>query len=269
MRICQRWHGDIFPIDMKHLFFPEGDNALAATMANRPLLAFDFDGTLAPIVARPDDARLSLAVARRLSRLSEVLPVAIVTGRSVDDVRSRLEFEPRFIIGNHGAEDPDAQTGAESNPALAGIRERLAEQAQALAMAGVSIEDKLCSIALHYRLARDRQQALHLINELLGTSDPAITVYGGKLVVNVVASDAPDKAQAVASLVQRCGAHSVLYMGDDMNDEPVFARNEPTWLTIRIGRDYPNSQARYFLDNSGEVATMLDRMLTMVGDDQL
>ena len=56
--------------DMRHLFTPEGEAALAATMARRPLLAFDFDGTLAPIVARPDDARVPAAVEHRLERLA-------------------------------------------------------------------------------------------------------------------------------------------------------------------------------------------------------
>lgn len=254
---------------MKHLFFPEGDAALASALASHPLLAFDFDGTLAPIVSRPANARLSLAVARRLERLARNLPVAIVTGRSVQDVRARLRFEPQFIIGNHGAEDPAQPCGADRARAFDGIRARLAGHAGALALAGVAIEDKQHSMALHYRLSRDRDGALDLITRALGPAEPGVSVYSGKLVVNVVASDAPDKAHAVASLVRRAGVRSAVYVGDDINDEPVFARDEPTWLTIRVGRDYPNSQASFFLDHAGEVATMLDRMLTLVEESSL
>jgi len=58
---------------MRHLFSAEGEAALVATMARRPLLAFDFDGTLAPIVARPDDARVPAAVERHLERLGRAL----------------------------------------------------------------------------------------------------------------------------------------------------------------------------------------------------
>lgn len=252
---------------MKHLFLPEGDAALVATMARDPLLAFDFDGTLAPIVSRPEDARLSLAVTRRLERLAARLPVAIVTGRAVDDVRARIDFEPAFIVGNHGAEDPAQHAAADHSRAFAAVRARLAQHAGELAGAGVAVEDKNHSIALHYRLARNRRQALALIERMLGDGDAGLKVYGGKLVVNVVASDAPDKAQAVASLVQRCGVDAAVYVGDDINDEPVFARREPSWLTIRVGRDFPGSQARYFLDNAGEVATMLDRMLALVDEN--
>jgi hypothetical protein len=90
---------------MKRLFTPEGEAALTDTMRRQPLLAFDFDGTLAPIVARPDDARVPPAVAHRLQRLAGRLPVAIVSGRRVQDVRRRLLFAPWRIVGNHGAED--------------------------------------------------------------------------------------------------------------------------------------------------------------------
>ena len=84
---------------MQHLFTPAGEAALVATLQRRPLLAFDFDGTLAPIVARPDDARISQAVGQRLRALAAQLPVAIISGRLVADVRERLSFEAPYVIG--------------------------------------------------------------------------------------------------------------------------------------------------------------------------
>ncbi len=89
---------------MKHLFTPEGLEALAAVVRAEPLLAFDFDGTLAPIVEHPDDAAVGAAVAAPLAALAARLPVAIVTGRSIGDVTPRLGFAARWVIGNHGAE---------------------------------------------------------------------------------------------------------------------------------------------------------------------
>ena len=85
---------------MKHLFTPGGERALQAVMQLRPLLAFDFDGTLAPIVARPDEARVAEAVSHGLAKLARDLPVAIITGRSVADVRPRLGFAPHFVISS-------------------------------------------------------------------------------------------------------------------------------------------------------------------------
>ena len=249
---------------MKHLFSPDGEAALAAVMALRPLLAFDFDGTLAPIVARPDEARVSQAVARRLGRLALALPLAIVSGRRADDVRARLAFEPGYIIGNHGAEDPSLAVDVDLSAVFDRVRLRLHKYAEALDEAGVTVEDKGQSLALHYRLSRDRERAFALIESMTSGLGPDVEVFGGKMVVNVVASDAPDKAYAVTSLVARSGAGSALFVGDDVNDEPVFARAEPSWLTVKVGREDPDSRARFYLDHSGEVASMLDRMLALL-----
>ncbi|MEO5882929.1 MAG: trehalose-phosphatase, partial [Caldimonas sp.] len=162
---------------MKHLFTPEGEAALQATRALRPLLAFDFDGTLAPIVVHPDDAGVPPAVAAHLAAIARELPVAILTGRSVADVMPRLGFVPRYVIGNHGAEDPAAAT-ASAGDALDALRRRIAGE-PALAAAGVWVEDKGLSLALHYRTAADPQAALARIDALLLGIEPALARFGG------------------------------------------------------------------------------------------
>ena len=248
---------------MRHLFCAEGDAALAAALARQPLLAFDFDGVLSPIVARPDDARVPLAVARRLDRLSRTLPLAIVSGRSVDDVRARLAFEPSAIVGSHGAESPLAPPEASAS-VFDGVRARLNEHAAELKAAGVSVEDKQRSIALHYRLARDRERALALVTGVVEGLGPDLHVFSGKLVVNLVSAQAPDKAHSVAGLVRRCGAGSAVFVGNDVDNEAVFASADPAWLTVRVGRACPGSLARFCLDGPGEVASMLDRMLVLL-----
>ena len=249
---------------MKHLFTPAGDQALATVMALRPLLAFDFDGTLAPIVARPDDARVSAAIAQQLRQLAHLCPVAIVTGRSVADVAPRLGFEPDFVIGNHGAEDPLDTSSPQGSPSLDALRLRLAAAGPMLASAGVSIEDKRYSLALHYRLARDRDAAQAAIDTLLQAIEPGLVTFGGKCVVNVVDTLAPDKGDAVLRLVERAGTAAAVFVGDDVNDESVFVRAPPHWLTIRIGRDDPRSRAAYFLDGHAEVAMFLGMMLNVL-----
>jgi trehalose 6-phosphate phosphatase len=241
-----------------NLFSPEGEAALAATMARRPLLAFDFDGTLAPIIALPGAARVPLAVAGRLERLARVLPVAIISGRSIDDVRGRLSFTPHFVIGSHGAENPLAETGGPERLALA--RERLREAAGEIAAAGIAIEDKGYSLALHYRLARDRERARAVVERLVAELGRDIDAFGGKMVMNIVAAGAHNKADAVSSLAGRCGVDAVVYLGDDVNDEPVFERAEPGWLTVKVGRDDPATRARFCIDQT-EIARLLDAML--------
>lgn len=241
------------------LFSPEGEVALAEFMAAQPLLAFDFDGTLAPIVARPEAARVPLAMARRLDRLASLLPVAVITGRRIDDVRERLSFSPLFLIGNHGAEDQ--RTAGQTWAMFDELRARCAASHERMLTLGVVLEDKGLSLALHHRLAMDQDSALALIHSLVEGLGPGISVHGGKRVVNIVSATAPDKAQALASLHKVAGARAVVFVGDDINDEPVFVRQEPTWLTIKIGRDDPHSKAMFFLDATSDMVSMLDRML--------
>jgi trehalose 6-phosphate phosphatase len=245
---------------MRHLFDPEGRRALQAALGMRPLLAFDFDGTLAPIVARPDEARVAMDVARRLDALSRLRPVAVVTGRSVADVAQRLGFAPQFIIGNHGAEDPSHTAGFDAS-ALQSLRAQLAARAGELREAGVHVEDKRLSLALHYRLAPNRHRARTFIRTLLAQLDPALRTFGGKCVVNVVPAAAPDKGDAVVSLVQRAGCSVAIFVGDDLNDEPVFARALPDWLTVRVGRSVADSRAAFFLSGHSEVKALLEEML--------
>lgn len=247
---------------MKHLFTSEGEAALIALVRRRPLLAFDFDGTLAPIVAFRHLALMPTEVATRLATLASRLPVAIVTGRSVADVSWRLRFEPQYIVGSHGAEDAiDPASAAERESTLDPLRRLLAAKAGELAAAGVDIEDKRQSIALHYRLSREPARALALIDATLASSPVALHTFAGKKVVNALAAGAPDKAHAVNALVARSGADCALFAGDDVNDEPVFATAPPTWLTVRIGGDDPASKAQYFLDSPDEMTLMLERML--------
>lgn len=248
---------------MQHLFQAKGRAALARTLARRPLLAFDFDGTLAPIVARPAEARVAALESTRLARLAELRPVAVITGRAVEDVASRLGFTPHYIVGNHGAEDPGAEPAFDAS-ALDAFRRRLVYSASALAQAGVEIEDKGYSVALHYRLSPDQAAAQRLIESLLRELEAGLHFFGGKFIANVVVAGAPDKGDAVASLVARAQADTALFVGDDINDEAVFVRAEPDWLTVRIGRDDPLSKADFFLDSHDEVADLLQLLIDVL-----
>ncbi|MBP6900731.1 MAG: trehalose-phosphatase [Burkholderiaceae bacterium] len=254
---------------LPHLLSAAGEQALARLLAGRPLLAFDFDGTLAPIVARPQDARVPVALAQRLQRLARCRPVAVVTGRRVADVRGRLGFEPSCVIGGHGAEDEqDPQASQGHALALDPARSHLQAQAASLAQAGILVEDKGQSIALHYRLAPDLEAALRTIDALLQSLralSPGLRMFGGKRVVNLTAADAPDKAEAMLCLVQRSAADGAFFAGDDVNDEPVFRMAPSHWLTVRVGHDQLRTDARFRVGNPAELLGVIDRMLYLAG----
>lgn len=249
---------------MRHVLSPAGELQLAATMRARPLLAFDFDGTLAPIVARPDQARMAPGVAARLRKLAGQRPVAIVTGREVADVRTRLGFEPAYIVGSHGAETEASNDESPWHAALEDARAWLRAFQPELQLLGVQVEDKRHSLALHYRLAPDQARAEQRLEEILRQAGPELHVFGGKRVFNIVASTAPNKADAVHRLAELAQCDTAIFVGDDINDEPVFERAPPNWLTIKVGRTDPPSAARFYLDSPNEMALLLDRMIALL-----
>src|SRR4051794_14779580 len=113
---------------MRLMFSEAGRQRLDEVARPGLLCAFDFDGTLAPIVVQPDQARLPADIRQHLLTLSDYAPIAIITGRSLDDIRSRLGFDPNFIIGNHGLEGiPGWETDAGRHQTLCiGWRAQLA-----------------------------------------------------------------------------------------------------------------------------------------------
>lgn len=246
---------------IEHALGANGLRALENVLRGRPLLALDFDGTLAAIVEDPDHARIEPALSATLAGLAAQLPVAIVTGRSVADLEGRLGFRPDRIIGSHGAENPAATLPSGTDVQLDAMRDRLRESAGAWRAAGLSVEDKQHSLALHYRRAPDREAARRLAESLVLDLPLGLRSFGGKCVLNVVAQDAPDKADAVHALVRHFGADRALYLGDDVNDEAVFERAGAGWLTVRVGREGPPSAAMYALDDQSEVAGFLRLVL--------
>lgn len=240
---------------MRYIFSAEGTRRLAGIIREHPLLAFDFDGTLAPIAPIPDETVVPLSIVTVMQRLCAIAPVAIISGRNIADVRRRLGFEPAYIIGNHGCEGVPGAGTPEQEAIVAGWFAQLAAQ-QALIPEGVLIEHKRFSLSLHYRLARSREQSQAVIDTLAAALIPPPVRMGGKCVVHLLPHGAPDKYLALRHLLQQAQLSRALYVGDDETDEVIFQRASPTWLTIRV--EYAaRSTADYYLGNQREVATLL------------
>lgn len=262
---------------MRPLFTPEGTAALRRLAGQRTLYGFDFDGTLAPIVARPEDARASVLTERKLATLAARVPVAVLTGRSVADMRRRIEFTPLHLIGNHGAEglpSPLHHSLADSLTAGNGIpqhessaREWVRQWPAAIAPysddPGIFVEDKTYSISIHYRLAADRVAAERAVAAAVASLVPAPRVIGGKYVVNLLPADAPDKGQALATLARFEHCDAAFYIGDDETDEAAFRGAPAHWVTVHVGEGDP-SAAQFFIAHQGEIDRCLDLLMATV-----
>ena len=250
---------------MIYAFSPEGVACLAAVLAADPLLAFDIDGTLAPIVERPDEARLPDAVQHGLAELARRFDIAVITGRAVDDARRMLSFSPRYLIGNHGIE---GLPGAAMRPAefartVAAWHAALAAS-EHLAAEGLTLEDKRYSLSLHYRRAANPAKAHRAIQEAVARIAPLPRVIPGKAVVNLLPFGAPDKGEAIRTLIEETGCSGVLYVGDDDTDETVFGLNLPSVLTLRV-EPAADSAAALFLRDQREVLTLIRHIAARLG----
>ena len=242
---------------MIHALSDEGRARLGTFLARAPLLTFDIDGTLAPIVARPHDARIPAELQAALARLAACTPVAILTGRARDDARRMLDFTPAYVLGNHGIE---GLPGGEARMhALADTTARWAAALLAdaeLAAHGVTLEDKRYSLSLHYRDAPDHAAAQACIAARTAALRPAPKVIGGKCVVNLLPPDAPNKGSALRELLARIGCACALYAGDDDTDEHVFDLPGELVLCVRVGAS-ATTRAALVVDDAAQMLPLV------------
>ncbi|MBS2021911.1 MAG: trehalose-phosphatase [Deltaproteobacteria bacterium] len=245
---------------MRHLLSPKNRPLLDQFALSNVLVALDFDGTLAPIVPRPDDARLRPRTRALLVDVATRYPTAVVSGRARTDVRTRLAEVPLLeVIGNHGIEP-----AGHVERHLREVHRWGVELTEALALLrGVVLEDKGYSIAIHYRRSRQKRKALALIRAAAGLICPDARVIGGKQVVNLLPRDAPHKGLALERLRDKAGCDTAIYLGDDLTDEDVFAIDQPgRLLSVRIGRS-SRSHAPWYLRDQREIDAFLLRLLSI------
>lgn len=218
--------------------------ALKAFPQARALVAFDFDGTLAPLVPDREAASMRPATAVLFAAVCARYPTAVISGRAYDDVAARLGLaRPVAVIGNHGAEtaprDADGRVTPPSlmlPPVLPLAIQRARTLLQPFVGETLDLEDKRYSLSLHVRGgAAEVGAQLTRVKAALSPLGSAVRIHAGHAVINVVEAGAPDKGVALTRLVAAHEAEQVLYVGDDVTDEDVF-RLRADWLTgVRIG----------------------------------
>jgi trehalose 6-phosphate phosphatase len=255
---------------MEYLLTEKGKRDLEALLKERSLYAFDFDGTLAKIVREHHAARLSRPIRFWLEALAKRASTAIISGRSVEDLRSRVGTAVPHLIGNHGSEGPhtrreDMQQVRETSSGwLQLINGRFQDE---LTRSGVVVENKSYSLSFHYRTVDQRDEARALISRIVAELSPPPRIVLGKSVVNVMPPTASHKGTALLEYMRRLDCNTALYVGDDETDEDVFALRDHRILTVRVGKK-TGSSARYFLKRQAEITEVL-RLLVEVGDQSI
>ena len=198
-----------------------------AALAAEPRAAalfFDVDGTLAPIVPVPEDARVPDATRSELRRLaSHYGLVACVSGRTSEVARAIVGVPELTYVGEHGLElDPDAESW----------RERIRTFR---AQASWPSEEKPLSAAFHYRTAPDREAARRELEDVEAAARAAgFRTRWGRFVLEVLPPIDASKGTAVAHLLARTSLRRALYAGDDTTDLDAFAALDGLELAVRV-----------------------------------
>jgi len=249
---------------------------LAAELAGRrPALFLDYDGTLTPIVERPEAALLPPETREVLRRLAARAPVVVVSGRGREDVAGLVGLPELTYAGSHGfdiegpavrgSDGPLAFRPAEAaEPAVRAVTEAL--ERELAAVPGAQVEPKRYTVAVHYRrvpaervaemeAAVDRQLAAH----------PELEKTHGKKVWELRPAVDWDKGRAVLWLLDALGLDRPdvvpVYVGDDVTDEDAFralAGRPGGGIGILVAEEPRETAARYRLRDPGEVRSFLD-----------
>ena len=243
----------------------------------RPAVFLDYDGTLTPIVDRPEDAVIASGMREVVRSLAERCPVCVVTGRDRTVVQALMGIDDLIVAGSHGFDIWSPDRGGVEHQATSGFGPLL-EQVQARlrseldAIEGALIESKRHSVAVHYRLVRepDGQRVRQLVEALVAEHRQELKLTPGKMVYEIQPRVDWDKGKAVVHLLGALGLEGEdvmpLYLGDDVTDEDAFAALLGRGIGIFVGSaDDPEvagrrTAASYALRSMGDVQWFLETL---------
>ena len=254
----------------------ERADEIRTLLSGRRVAVFlDYDGTLTPIVERPEDALLPAETRAAIERLAALAPVAIVSGRALADVRRLIGIEGITYAGSHGFDVvlPDGsahQRGTEFLPALEAAERDL--RARLASVPGAQIEAKTFAIAVHVRRVREE-----LVPDVeaavaeVAAADPRLRRTGGKKVFEIRPAVAWDKGKALLWLldVLELGPGVLpVYVGDDETDEDAFraVRDRGLGVVVRGEGDDRPTLARYTLRDTEEARAFVELLIDALSE---
>jgi trehalose 6-phosphate synthase/phosphatase len=243
----------------------------------RLAVLLDFDGTLAPIADRPEDASLPSLTRALLARLARGprCHVAVVSGRSLEDLKNRVGLPDVVYVGNHGFEIAGPGWAAERKDAvevrglIAACSSRLRHRLEGVR--GALVEDKGLGASVHYRLVR-RDQVEHVrqavLQEVAQLPPGKVEIRRGKMVLELRPAIDWDKGRAAVWLLQQIVGNdwptrcAVIYAGDDRTDEDAFLALGDAAATIAVGPGSSPTAARYMVRSILELTQVLHAVQT-------
>lgn len=252
----------------------------ADTMARRLrghrwALFLDYDGTLTPIVRRPEEATLSEEMRTLLCQLAECYTVAIVSGRDRRNVEEMVRVENLVYAGSHGFDirgpgglDMQHEGATQLLPDLAEAERQMRQRLNPIH--GAHVERKQFALAVHYReVADDDVERVEQAVDDVFTTSPRLKKKGGKKVFELQPDVEWDKGHAVLWLAKSLGledaAAIIIYIGDDVTDEDAFQalRQHKAGVGIRVALPDSSTHASYYLRDCDEVQQFLRWLLTI------
>ena len=219
-------------------------------------LFLDFDGVLAPIVARPEDATAPAETRAELTRLvGRYAIVAVVSGRAGDDVRERVGVDGVVCVGSHGLE---------AEPLAERWRQSLREFAAIAPWPPSAIEVKGLAVAFHFRDREDEAAAIRELDRIADTAreDGLVARYGRK-VLEVLPPVGSNKGTAVRQMLDERGLRRALAAGDDTTDLDSFAALDDLDVAVRVAVGSAESPAA-LLDAADLVVDSTEEFLAVL-----
>lgn len=250
---------------MTHLFDTWASIQARIGAAERVLLMLDFDGTLAPIVPQPSEARVPAGTLRTLRALRDRdrIELAVISGRSASDVASLVGLADIHYFGSHGRErmrpgSTEIEAGPRGRTAIDAACQILARELAGIA--GFHVENKGVSAAAHYRNVNPRHHAAveRSVREAVRAVD-GLHASAGKMVYDITPLDGVDKGLAATRLLGEIGGLP-FYIGDDTTDESAFKALPPPAITVFVGPSGAKTAARFRVSDPAEVECALARI---------